>query len=77
MKNTFSEALEIALGVQNPRPREISQSSGMYFPMHSSSRQCTDSDSRIKAVYGHSLIINPSLGMYTKFIRDIPVGKLV
>ena len=43
MKNTFSEALEIALGVQNPRPREISQSSGMYFPMHSSSRQCTDS----------------------------------
>ena len=31
------------LGVQNPRPWEISWASGVYFPIHPSSRQYTDS----------------------------------
>ena len=38
-------ALEIAREisrVQNPHPREISRPRRMYFLMHSSSRQCTD-----------------------------------
>ena len=34
--------LPSGLGVQNPCPWEISQSSGMYFPIHPSSGQCTD-----------------------------------
>ena len=39
---TRPSILPSGLGVQNPCPWEISQSSGMYFPIHPSSRQCTD-----------------------------------
>ena len=48
LENTHPEAREIARGVQNPRPREISRVEGGVF----------SNAPRLEAVYGHSFSIS-------------------
>ena len=64
----FPSALEMSLGL---RPRDISRASGNLLVVGDVqpntsllSAVCVYNASGLEAVYGHSLIINPSLGMY-------------